>query len=151
MGLEQLGRLATFVCREVVQDDDATGLKFRDQNFLYVGVEGSTVHRTRDYPRSDNPLAGQARNQGLIAPPSERGSPLETSALLAAPVHARHIRVCTGLVDKNQPLRPLAHDLLPPYPVTPRVSYLGFVALLGNQPFFYMCTRDGAAAHQCHL
>ena len=136
MGLEPPGGSIAVVGGQVVEDDHRPWFQFRDQDFFDAGVEGIPVHGTGDHPRRNNTAAGQTRDQGLVAPSPEWGAPLEAFTAQAAPVSAGHPGVGTRLIQKDQPLRLFAHDLLSTAPVMPCFSNSGRVALPGDQAFF---------------
>ena len=107
-------------------------------DFFDVGVEGIPVHGTGDHPRRNNPVAGQTRDQGPIAPSPEWGAPLEAFTAQAAPVFAGYPSVGARLIQKDQPPRLPAHGLLSTAPVMPCFSNFGRVALPGDQAFLYV-------------
>ena len=145
--LEQSRRLLALVGGQVVEDDDGSGLQFRDQDLLDVSVKGVAIHRARDHPWRDDAVAGQARDQGLVPPPPERGAPLEMQTLETPSIGAGHIRVCAGFVEKNQALGVDPHDLLTPGPVMSRLAHCGLFAFPGDQPFFlYVYPRRRSSA-----
>ena len=123
---------------QVVEDDHRPWFQFRDQDFFDAGIEGIPVHGTGDHPRRNNTAAGQTHDQGLVAPSPEWGAPLEAFTAQAAPVFVGHFGVGTCLIQKDQPLRLFAHDLLSTAPVMPCFSNFGRVALPGDQTFLYV-------------
>ena len=149
--LEQRRGLVAFVGGQVVEDDDGAGLKLGDEDLFDVGIKGVSIHRARDHPRCDDPFAGQARNQGLVSPSPKRGAPLETLAFQAPAMGPGHVCVGAGFVQKDQSLGIGPHDDLSFTPVAPGLAHRGLALFLSDQPFFYMCSRGGAAAHQCRL
>ena len=148
--LEQLSGFGAFVRCQVVEDDDGPWFQLQDQDFFDVGIERIAIHGARDNPRRHDPLARQARNQGLVAPPPEWGGPFEAQALGAPSIRAGHVRIGARLVDEDQPMGMILHGFLPPGPVKSGFSDRRLVALLGDQPFFYMSIRGDAEGHQFH-
>ena len=112
MGFEPPGGSIAFVGGQVVEDDHRPWFQFGDQDFFDAAIEGIPVHGTGDHPRRNNTVAGQTRDQGPVAPSPEWGAPLEAFTAQAAPVFAGHPGVGTRLIQKDQPLRLPAHDLL---------------------------------------
>ena len=78
----------------------------------WTSTPAPTIRRARWSAWRNDAVAGQARDQGLVPPPPERGAPLETPS-----IGAGHIRICAGFVEKNQALGVDPHDFLPPGPV----------------------------------
>src|SRR3546814_8111785 len=56
-------------------------LEGRGQLGFDIGIEGVAIHRTMDHPRRGEPIATQARDEGLGSPFSERRSEEHTSEL----------------------------------------------------------------------
>ena len=133
---EHLRGALTLVRGEVVEDDDRPWLQLWDQDFFDVCVESIPIHGAGDYPRSHDPVAGEARDQGLVTPLPEWSISFDARAAQAAPVLAGHIRIGARLIQKDQAVLLISHGLLAALPVLSCLSNCGLVALFGDQAFF---------------
>src|ERR1700722_17389217 len=65
--------LWTFVGREVVHDDNVTGLEGGSELGLDIGLEDASVHRCVDDKGRGQPIAPQSGDEGLSLPVPKRG------------------------------------------------------------------------------
>jgi hypothetical protein len=100
------------VSREIVKDDDVTGLEEWSKLGLDISVESRPVDRPIDNPGSDKSFALQASNQGLSAPAAKGCFAVQAFALQTTPTTAGKFRVGAGLVNEHQSLTMFTHDRL---------------------------------------
>lgn len=123
---------------QIVEDDHRAGFKFRGQLRFDVDIERVPVHGALEDPWRDEGTGGQARDEGLGSPPSERSLAEQALANGAAAPQSCHVGLDGRLVDKDQPVRQPAHARLPPIqPFTPGLPEGGALTFLGGQPFLY--------------
>ena len=141
MGLEHPRGGIAVVSGQVVEDDHGPWVQFGDQNLFDAAIEGILIHGSGDHPGCHGPTAGQACDQGPVAPSPKRRAAFEPFTTWTAPVFAGHPGVGARLIQKDQPLRLPAHGLLSTAPVMPCFSNRWLAALPGDQAFSYMCSH----------
>ena len=125
-----------FVSGKVVDDNDVAWLQLWDETLFNVRLEGVPIHGPADHLGGHDPIAGQTRDQALIAPPSKRCISLEALTAQTATIFTGHFGVGAGFVQKDQALWLFAHSLLAAGPVMSCLSHRGLAALVGYQAFF---------------
>ena len=134
--LKHPGGSIAVVGGQVVEDDHGPWFRFGDQNLFDAAIEGIPIQGSGDHPGCHGPIAGQACDQGPVAPSPKRRAAFEPFTTWTAPVFAGHPGVGARLIQKDQPLRLPAHGLLSKAPVMPCFSNLWLAALPGDQAFF---------------
>jgi hypothetical protein len=136
------GGALALVCGQVVEDDDGSGIKRRGQLRLDVGVEGGTIHRPFDHPRRDQGVLRQPGDKGLRAPFAKRCRAIEPLTDRGPSAQPREVGLDRRLVNKDQPVRLLAHAGLAAHdPIVTGLAERGPITLGCDQSFFYMTVR----------
>jgi hypothetical protein len=131
-----------FVGGKVVEDHNVPGRQAGCQLGFDVSVEDRAVHGPIDHPWRDQLIATQPRDERLTAPVTEGRIGQQSAAARRAPPQPGHLGRRGCLVQKDQPVRFLAHPGLaqmgPNMALTP---HPGASALHRKQRLFYMRTR----------
>ena len=78
--LKHPGGSIAVVGGQVVEDDHGPWFRFGDQNLFDAAIEGIPIHGSGDHPGCHGPIAGQACDQGPVAPHRRNGAlPLSRS------------------------------------------------------------------------
>lgn len=94
-----------FVTRQVVHDHHVPGLQGRAQNLLDERREHVRVHGPIDHRRATHPIHAQRPDQRGGHPVSVRHFIDQTFTPKAATTQPRHVGLCPGLIDEDQPTR----------------------------------------------
>lgn len=97
--LSDAGRL---VRGEIIDDDDASRLHFRDQAFLEPLAKDRAGHGAWEQLRRQDGIVRQPRDEGRRQPVAVRGLGEQFLALMTPAMAAGHRRVRAGLIDKYQ-------------------------------------------------
>ena len=131
-----------FVGGEVVKDDHGSGFEARCELGLDIGVEGGPVHGALDDPGGNQPVLGQAGDEGLGLPLAEGRGTVEPLAPGRAAAQAGQVGLHGGLVDEDQAVRHAPHaGLASGDPNPPGLADVRSLTLRGDQAFFYMTSR----------
>ena len=95
------------------------GFKDRDENLLDISAEAHAIDRSVDDAGRGKPIAAQRRQEGEGPPFAERGLGDQTLASGASPVRARHVRLCPGFGDEDEPGRINGRLMRLPLPAPP--------------------------------
>lgn len=137
-----LCRAWAFVGGQVVEDDNGPRIKRRGQLRLDIGVESRSVHRALDHPGRDQGILRQPGDEGLRAPFAKRCRAIEPLTDRGPSAQPREVRLDRRLVDKDQPVRLLAHAGLAALdPITAGPAQRRSVTFRRDQSFFYMTVR----------
>ena len=129
--------LWTFVGREVVHDDNVTGLEGGSELGLDIGLEDASVHRCVDDKGRGQPIAPQSGDEGLRLPVPKRCLGAKPFALRAAAAPACHIGRGSGLIQEDQTMAIKPHSRLAAAdPFFARLSDVRAILLAGQQCFF---------------
>ena len=134
VGLEHPRGGIAVVGGQVVEDDHGPWVQFGDQDFFDAAIEGIPIQGSGDHPGCHGPTAGQACDQGPVAPSPKRRAAFEPFTTWTAPVFAGHPGVGARLIQKDQPPRLPAHGLLSTAPVMPCLSSTSCHGLPKGQP-----------------
>ena len=135
-------RARTFVSGQVIEDHNGPRIKRRGQLRLDIGVESGPVHGSFDHPGRDQGILGQPRDECLRAPFADRCRAIEPLPDRGSSAQPREVRLDRRLVDKDQPVRLLAHAGLAALdPVAAGLAQCGSVTFRRDQSFFYMTAR----------
>ena len=133
------GGARAFVCRQVVEDHDGSGIEGRGKLRLDVRVEGRPVHCAFDHPRCDQGVLRQPSDEGLCPPLAERCRAIEPFPDWGAPAQPREVGLDRRFVDEDQPVRLLSHaGLTMRDPVSAGLAQRGPITFRRAQSFFYM-------------
>ena len=150
MGLEHPRGGIAVVGGPVVEDDHGPWVQFGDRNLFDAAIEGILIQGSGNHPGCHGPIAGQACDQGPVAPSPKRRAAFEPFTTWTAPVFEGHPGVGARLIQKDQPPRLPAHGLLSKAPVMPCFSNLWLAALPGDHAIF-ICNHGDAAARRYRL
>ena len=103
-----------------------------------VGVEAGAVHRAVEHPGGDHAILGQARDEGLRVPMTERGMVDQALADGGPAGGLDEVGLQAGLINEHQSFQHVGHVRLAR--LNPHPAPLGDVGpqdLAGQQRFFY--------------
>lgn len=109
--------------REIVQDDDVSGVQRRYEYLLDVGEKRRIVERPIEHRGGRHPVDAQRRDDGVRLPVAARRVIAQPSAPRAAPVAAQQIGCDTGLIQEDIAGRVVQR--LRVAPVATRRRYIG--------------------------
>jgi hypothetical protein len=128
---------------EVVENDDVSRAKHRQQELLDVGAEDAPVDRAVDDARGGDRIGSQRGKEGERAPAAVRSKALQPLAFDAPAADRSHVGLDPGLVvvsktrfqhDEDETLRIEMADRLSPASTPP--GDVGAVLLTGECGFF---------------
>ena len=121
---------------KIVENDDGAGGQFRNQHPRDISRECRAVHRALDHPGRDQGILGQPRDECLRAPFADRCRAIEPLPDRGSSAQPREVRLDRRLVDKDQPVRLLAHAGLAALdPVAAGLAQCGSVTFRRDQSF----------------
>jgi hypothetical protein len=90
---------------EVVHDDDVSGLEFRDEDLIDIGLKRLAVDRSVENHRRCHSRQSERADESRRFPMAVRHAHAQPLAARRSPVAARHVGGGPSLVDKNEALR----------------------------------------------
>lgn len=137
MGAQGLGRLPGSMGGEVIQDDDRARFDLGDQDFADVGGESRAIHRPLEAPRGDQRIVGEARDQRLRSPTSERGVHLQSHAAWGTAPQAGQVGLHRRFIKEDNAFRFVGNSRQSMFePIPALLPYPCTAALGGHQRFF---------------
>lgn len=137
--MQCFGSARAFVCGQIVQDHNGAGVEHGSELCFDVGVECRAVHRACDDPRRYQRILRQSRDECLRAPFAEWCGAVETFADRCPAPQSGEVRLHSGFVNEDQPVRFLAHARLPTCDPVPAGLPQRWPITFGcDQSFFYM-------------
>jgi hypothetical protein len=123
-----------FVAAEIVHDDDISEPQGGNENFLDIEEEPLTIDRTVDQPGRLDAIVAECGEERHCVPVAVRRCRFEPLSQGAPAAQWRHVGLCPGLIDKNEPGR--INASLIAYPLRAPSSHVGTILFFGQKCFF---------------
>lgn len=122
------------VSRQVVENQDVSGLERRRELLLHIGEEELPIHGTVDHERSCESRGTQAGDEGCCFPMTMGHVSDQALATPRAPVTPRHLGVGSRFIEKHQ--SSIIERGSPKIPTRPAVDDIGPLLFSRMQDFF---------------
>jgi len=124
----------SFVAAEIVHDDDVSGPHGGDENFLDIKEETLTIDRTIDQPGRLDAIVAERGEERHCVPMAVGRFRFEPLSYRAPAAQWRHIGLCPGLIDEDEPGR--INAPLIACPLRAPSSHVGTILFFGQKCFF---------------
>jgi hypothetical protein len=139
--LDGLSNGLALVRAEIVHDDDVARRQGRDQDLLYIGLEGQPIDGTVDDTGCGQRITAQGGEEGAGLPMAMRHGADRALTAWSTGMGANHVGLDPGLVDEDQALCDQRRLLLAPR--APRGGDVG-AGLLGGMECLFLSVRPNA-------